>query len=138
MSADLILFPCTLCLVVESRGIRALVPPAVPWEGPASTRSPLCWSGMQFKVSPGKAARSVAKCSPNRGGEFLKLCDSLVQVSCVFFPVCGSSHSKSNKGWLAGDSRRQKNASLRSRQVKSMSEPVRDSGVCKDLGPLDG
>ena len=52
------------------------------------------------EVSPGKAARSAAKVSSNRVGEFLKPCDNWVQVICVFLLVCGSSHSKANKGWL--------------------------------------
>ena len=55
---------------------------------------------MQLKVSLGKAARSAARASPNMVGEFLKPCGSRVQVSCVFLPVCVSSHSKANKGWL--------------------------------------
>ena len=63
------------------------------------------WSRVQFKVSLGKAARSTARTSPNRVGEFLKPCSSQVQVSCVCRLVCGSSHSKAKKGWLAHDSK---------------------------------
>ena len=49
----------------------------------------------------------------------------------VSFSQCGSSHSKANNGWLAGDSRRQKNASLRSKQVNQLTW-VRDSGESRD------
>ena len=54
-------------------------------------------------------------------GEFLKPCGNLVQVNCVFLLVFGSSHSKANKGWQAGDRQRQKKASLRSRQVNQLA-----------------
>ena len=122
--------------MVDSRADRALLSLQLsPRAGLATSRSSAYWSRVQLKVSPGKAARSVARASPNRVGEFLKPCGSQVQVSCVFLPVCGSSHSKAKKGWLAGDSQRQKNASLRWRQL---AERVRDSGECRDLGPLDG
>ena len=48
------------------------------------------------------------------------------------FSQCGSSHSKANNGWLAaGDSQRQKNASLRSKQVNQLTW-VRDSGESRD------
>ena len=86
---------------------------------------------MQFKGSLGKAARSAAKASPNRVGEFLKPCGSRVQVSYVFLPVCASSHSKANKSWLVGDSQRHKNESLRSKQVNQLTW-VRDSGESRD------
>lgn len=82
--------------------------------GLASNRSSTYWSRVQFKVSPGKVARSVARALPNKEGEFLKPCGSQVQVSCVFLPVCRSSPSKANKGWLADDNWRQK-ASLSTR-----------------------
>ena len=59
---------------------------------------------VQFKVSLGKAARPIARTSPNRVGAFLKPCSSRVQVSCVCLLVCGSSHSKAKKDWLAHDS----------------------------------
>jgi hypothetical protein len=38
--------------------------------------------------------------------------------SCPFSPVLGFSHWKAKIGWLCGTRRMQKNASLRSRQVK--------------------
>ena len=79
------------------------------------------WSRVQLKVSPGKAPRCADRASPNRVDEFLKPCGSWVQVSCVFLPVCGSLHSKANKGWLASDSWRQKNVSLRLRQVNQLA-----------------
>ena len=106
----------------ESRANRALVPlQQSPWVGLASNRLSMYWSRVQFKVSLGKAARSAARASPNRVGEFLKPCGSRVQASCVFLPVCGSSHSKANKSWLVGDSQRQKNESLRLRQVNQLA-----------------
>ena len=108
--------------MVESRATRALVPlQQSPWVGLASNKSSMYWSRVQFKASLGKAARSAARASLNRVGEFLKPCGSQVQVSCVFLPVCGSSHSEANKGWLAGDSWRQKKESLGSRQVNQLA-----------------
>ena len=79
------------------------------------------WSRVQFKISLGKAAGSAARASPNKAGEFLKPCGSRVQVSCVFLPVCGSSHSEANNGELAGDSQRQKNVTLRSRHLNQIA-----------------
>ena len=122
LTSCLSLFPWHIYPVVESRANRSLVPlQQSPWVGLASNKSSTYWSRVQFKVSPGKAARSAARDSLNRVGEFLKPCGSRVQVSCVFLSVCGSSHSKANKDWLAGDSRRQKNASLRWRQVNQLA-----------------
>jgi hypothetical protein len=40
-------------------------------------------------------SRSLAKASPKIMGEFL---NSLLQVSCPFAPVSGSSHSNVNRG----------------------------------------
>ena len=108
--------------MVESRANRALVPlQQSPWVGLASNRSSKYWSRVQFKVSPRKAARSTARASQNRVSEFFEACGSQVQASCVFLSVFGSSYSKANKGWLAGDSRRQKKVSLRSRQVNQLA-----------------
>lgn len=42
------------------------------------------------------------------------------------------------KGWLTGDSQRQKNSSLRLKQVNQLAEVKRDCEKCKDLRPLDG
>ena len=107
---------------MDSRANRALVPLLQsPWVGLASNRSSMYWSRVQFKVSPGKAARSALRVSPNRVGELLKPCSSGVQVSCVSFSQCRSFHSKANNGWLAGDSQGQKNASLRSKQVNQLT-----------------
>ena len=100
--------------MLESRANRALVPlQQSPWVVLASNRSSTYWRRVQFKVSLEKAARSASRASLDSVGGFLKPCDSRVEISCVFFLVYGSSHSKANKGWLAGDSWRQKNVSLR-------------------------
>ena len=92
--------------VVDSRASRALVTfQQSLLVCRASNRSSMYWSRVQLKVSLGKAARSTARTSPNRVGEFLKPCSSRVQVNCVCLLVCGSYHSKAKKGWLARDSR---------------------------------
>jgi hypothetical protein len=53
--------------------------------------------------------------------KFLKPCGNQVQVSCSFSSVLGFSHWKAKIGWLCGARRMQKNASLRSRQVKNFA-----------------
>jgi hypothetical protein len=58
---------------------------------------------------------------PNIMGEFFKPSVNQVQVSCPFSPVLGFSHWKAKIGWLCGDRQMQKNASLRSRQVKNFA-----------------
>lgn len=57
------------------------------------------WSRVQFKVSLGKAARSTARTSPNRVGEFLKPCSSQVQVSCVCLLVGLPTQRQRRAGW---------------------------------------
>jgi hypothetical protein len=60
-----------------------------------------------------KAFRSDAKVVLKIVGKFLKPCGNRVQVSCPF------SHWKVKIDWLCGARQIQKNASLRSRQVKN-------------------
>jgi hypothetical protein len=66
-----------------------------------------------------KALRSDAKTVPKIVGEFLKTCGNQVQVSCPFSPVLGFFHWKAEIGWFCAGRWMQKNASLRSRQVKN-------------------
>jgi hypothetical protein len=56
---------------------------------------------------------------PKTEGEFLKPHNNQVQINCPFSPVSGFSHWKAKIGWLCGARQMQKNASLRSRQVKN-------------------
>jgi hypothetical protein len=66
-----------------------------------------------------KAFRSDAKVVLKIVGKFLKPCGNRVQVSCPFSLVLGFSHWKVKIDWLCGARQIQKNASLRSRQVKN-------------------
>jgi hypothetical protein len=70
-----------------------------------------CWLGK-------KAFRSDAKAVPKIVRGILKPCSNRVQVICLFSPVVELSHWKTNMGWLCGARQMQKNASLRSRQVR--------------------
>jgi hypothetical protein len=68
-----------------------------------------------------KAFRLDARAVPKIVGEFLKACGNKVQVNCPFSPVLDFSHWKAKMGWLCGTRQMQKNASLRSRQVKNFA-----------------
>jgi hypothetical protein len=58
---------------------------------------------------------------PKIVGEFLKPYGNRVQVNCPFSPVQVLSHWKAKVGWLSGARWMQKNASLRSGQVKNFA-----------------
>jgi hypothetical protein len=73
-----------------------------------------CWSAE-------KAFRTDAKAVPKMVGEFLKPHGNRVQISCPFSPVLEYFHWKAKIGWLCGPRWMQKNASLRSRQVKNFT-----------------
>jgi hypothetical protein len=62
-----------------------------------------------------------AKAVPKIVGEFLKPCGNRVQVNCPFSPVLEISHWKAMMGWLCGTKQMQKNAPLRSQQVKNFT-----------------
>ena len=120
LSTDLSLFPCRLVLCVEELSQKGFgASPAVPLVGLASNRSATYWSWVWLKVFPGKAAWCVAR--DQTGRWVFEACGSHVQVRCVFLLVCGSSHSKANKDWLAADSRRQKSASWRLRHMNQLA-----------------
>jgi hypothetical protein len=75
--------------------------------------------------------RSDARAVPKIVGKFLKSCSNQVQVSCPFSPVLGPSHWKTKMGWLCGARWMQKDASLRSRQVKNSAFiGTRPKSVC--------
>jgi hypothetical protein len=81
-----------------------------------------------------KAFRLDAKAVLKIVGELLKPCGNKVQVSCPFSLVLGFSHWKAETGWLCGAGWMQKNASLRSRQEKTLPQLGQGLKVCMDLG----
>jgi hypothetical protein len=79
------------------------------------------WKSVQPCWLSEKAFRLDMKAISKIVGEFLKACVTWVQVNCPFSPVQELSHWKEKMGWLCVAIWMQKNASLRSRQVKNFA-----------------
>jgi hypothetical protein len=87
---------------------------------------PQCWLAEKAFSSGARAVLKIV-------GEFLKPCGNRVQVSCPFSPVLGFSHWKAKIDWPCGARWMKKNASLRSRQVKTLPQLEQGLKACKDL-----
>ena len=91
---------CTLWWRVEPTVLWCLSSSPLGWDWLAIGHSKY-WSRLQFKVSPGKAARSTARASQNRVHEFLKpvAVESKSAVSfsqCLGLPI----QRQTRAGWL--------------------------------------
>jgi hypothetical protein len=93
------------------------------------------WRSVQPCWSVEKALRSYTKAVLKIVGEFLKPCGNRLQVRCSFSLVLGFYHRKAKIGWLCGARWIQKNASLRSRQVKNFVSDGTRPKCTKDSGP---